>query len=138
MAYSAPMAYLKPPWFVRTVFNKLAMARGIGGSVTLAVTGRRSGREQVVPLVPAEHQGVTYLVSARGETAWVENLRAAGTCELRRRNQSPERYSAEELPVGEREAIIERYRAKAGKSVQPMWRKLPDPADHPTFRLTPA
>jgi deazaflavin-dependent oxidoreductase (nitroreductase family) len=132
------MAYLKPPWFVRSVVNKVAMSLGVGGSVTLAVTGRRSRQERTIPLVPVEHEDATYLVSARGETAWVQNLRAAGTCELRRRGRSPERYTAEEVPVEEREPIIGRYRAKAGRSVQPLWRKLPDPGDHPTFKLTPA
>jgi deazaflavin-dependent oxidoreductase (nitroreductase family) len=132
------MAYLKPPWVVRAVFNKLAMALGIGGSVTLAVTGRRTGQERTVPLVPVEHEGVTYLVSARGETAWVQNLRAAGSCELRRRGHGAEHYTAVELPVEEREPIIESYRAKTGKTLQPLWKKLPDPADHPIFRLTPA
>jgi deazaflavin-dependent oxidoreductase (nitroreductase family) len=133
---SEHMAYLKPPWVVRAVFNKLVPALGIGGSVTLAVTGRRSGKERTVPLVPVEHEGVTYLVSARGETDWVQNLRAAGKCELQRRGHDSERYTAEELPVEKREPIIESYRAKAGKTVQPLWRKLPDPADHPIFRLT--
>ena len=132
------MAYLKPPLFIRSVVNKLAMAFGVGGSVTLAVTGRRTGQERAIPLVPVEHEDVTYLVSARGDTDWVQNLRAARRCELRQRGRSPERYTAEEVPVEEREPIIEQYRAKTGKSVQPLWRKLPDPADHPTFRLTPA
>jgi deazaflavin-dependent oxidoreductase (nitroreductase family) len=134
---SEHMAYLKPPWVGRAVFNKLAMALGIGGSVTLAVTGRRSGQERTVPLVPVDHEGVTYLVSARGETAWVQNLRAAGRCELRKRGHGATRYTAEELPVEQRQPIIETYRAKTGKTLQPLWRKLPDPADHPTFRLTP-
>lgn len=138
VAYSPHMSYLKPPWFGRAVFNKLAMALGIGGSVTLAVAGRRSGQERTIPLVPVEHEGVTYLVSARGETAWAQNLRAAGSCELRQRGRGAERYTAEEVPVEERAPIIESYRAKAGRFVQPLWRKLPDPADHPTFRLTPA
>jgi deazaflavin-dependent oxidoreductase (nitroreductase family) len=133
---SEHMAYLKPPWVGRAVFNKLAMALGIGGSVTVAVNGRRSGQERTVPLVPVEHEGVTYLVSARGETDWVQNLRAAGRCELRKRGHGATRYTAEELPVEQRQPIIETYRAKTGKTLQSLWRKLPDPADHPTFRLT--
>ena len=130
-------AYLKPPWFVRSVVNKVAMALGVRGSVTLAVAGRRTGREQAIPVTPVEHEEVTYLVSARGEAAWVHNVRAAGTCELRRRGRSAERYTAKEVPVEEREPIIEAYRAKTGRFGAPC-RKLPDPADHPAFRLTPA
>ena len=37
------MAYLKPPWFVSKVFNRVAMATGLSGSETLEITRRRSG-----------------------------------------------------------------------------------------------
>jgi hypothetical protein len=33
--------------------------------------------------------------------------------------------------------IIDAYRAKAGRMVDTYWKRLPDPADHPTFRLEP-
>jgi hypothetical protein len=72
------MAYVKVPWFQRRVFNPLAMRFGMWGTRTLAVRGRRSGRELRVPVVPVEHGGARYLVSVRGEAEWVRNLRAAG------------------------------------------------------------
>ena len=31
------MAYLKPPWFVAKIFNRIAMATGVGSSETLTV-----------------------------------------------------------------------------------------------------
>ncbi len=46
------MAYLKPPWFTRTIFNRLAMAFGIGGSETLTVTARTSKQvERRAPVI---------------------------------------------------------------------------------------
>ena len=70
------MAYLKPPWFTRTIFNRIAMATGVGGSETLTVTKRLSKQPQKIPVVVPEVDGVKYLVSTRGETEWVKNVRA--------------------------------------------------------------
>jgi deazaflavin-dependent oxidoreductase (nitroreductase family) len=136
-AYSDPMAYLKPG-FAQPLANKLALRLGLGGVAELTVKGRRTGKPQTIPVVPVDIDDVTYLVSARGETEWVRNLRASGRCELRQRGQPPKHYAAEELAAEERDRIIEAYRTKAGRSVAGFWRKLPDPVDHPTFRLTPA
>jgi len=61
------MAYLKPPWFTRVIFNKVAMSTGIGGSETLTVTRRISKQPQKIPVVVPEVNGVKYLVSTRGE-----------------------------------------------------------------------
>jgi hypothetical protein len=62
------MAYLKPPWFTAKIFNKFAMATGIGNSETLTVTRRVSKQPQQIPVVVPEVDGVKYLVSTRGET----------------------------------------------------------------------
>ena len=35
----------------------------------------------------------------------------------------------------EREPIISAYREVAGKSVDTYWKRLPDPEDHPVFRV---
>lgn len=132
------MAYLRPPLLVRKVFNRVAMALGLAGSTVLAVPGRRTGEMQEIPVIPVDHDGSRYLVSTRGESEWVRNLRAAGgRVELRRRGRPAERYRAVEVPVDERGPVIEAYRAKAGRTVEAYWRKLPDPVDHPTFRLEP-
>lgn len=130
------MAYLKPPAVTRKLFNPLAMRLGIGGSATLAVPRRRSGTTQLVPVIPVEHAGARYVVSTRGESEWVKNARRAAAVELRVRGHS-ERFTAVELPVAERGPVLDAYRAKAGRMVETYWKRLPDPADHPTFRLDP-
>ena len=52
------MAYLKPPWFVRKIFNRVAMATGIGNSQTLTVIKRVSKQPQQIPVVVPEVGGV--------------------------------------------------------------------------------
>lgn len=128
------MAYLRPSVLVRRVFNPLAMRFGLGGSQTLLVRARRSGRIQRLPVIPVEVGGTRYLVSTRGESDWVRNLRAAGGGELSGRDGT-ERFRASEVPVAERGPVIEAYRQKAGKMVDAYFRTLPDPADHPVFRI---
>lgn len=128
------MAYLRPGFFTRKVVNPLAMRLGIGGSATLVVPGRRTGRPLQVPVIPLEHDGARYLVSTRGESDWVRNLRAAGRAELRTRSGS-ERIEAVEVPVEARPPMIDAYRKRAGRTVDTYFEKLPDAADHPVFRI---
>jgi hypothetical protein len=129
------MAYLKPPIFTRRVFNPLAMRWGISGVSTLVIPGRTTGESQRLPVIPVKYDEHRYLVSTRGESEWVRNLRAAdGKGELRRRDVT-ESVQAVEVPVGERDPIISAYRAVAGKTVSSYFTKLPDPADHPVFRI---
>lgn len=131
------MTYIKPPFFVKKIFNPMAMRFGIGGARTLAIAGRKSGAVRTVPVIPVEHGGARYIVSTRGEGDWVRNLRAAGgAAELRGKGAS-ERVQAVEVPAAERPPIIEAYRKVAGKTVDSYFGSLPDPADHPTFRLAP-
>jgi hypothetical protein len=125
------MAYLKPPWFTAKIFNKFAMATGIGNSETLTVTRRVSKQPQQIPVVVPEVDGVKYLVSTRGETEWVKNVRADPNITL-----GGTKYVAEEIPVEQRAPILAVYKPKAGKIVDGYWRKLPDDADHPVFALT--
>jgi len=130
------MAYLKPPWFVVRVFNKFAMATGISGSETLTLTGRSSGAHQQIPVISVDVDGAKYLVSTRGESQWVKNLRADPVVTLKTRT-SVARFSASEIPVEQRPPILAAYRIRAGKQVDGYFAKLPDPADHPVFRLAP-
>ena len=130
------MAYLKPPAVTRKLFNPLAMRFGLSGSATLAVPGRASGVMRQVPVIPVEHDGARYIVSTRGEADWVRNARSAGSIELRHGGRG-EVFAAVEVPASERSPIIDAYRAKAGRMVDTYWKRLPDPADHPTFRLEP-
>jgi hypothetical protein len=130
------MAYLKPAAVTSKLFNPLAMRFGIGGSATLSVARRTSGTTQQVPVIPVDHAGARYVVSSRGESQWVKNLRRAVSVELRERG-STQRFKPVEIPVAERAPILDAYRAKAGRMVETYWKRLPDPADHPTFRLDP-
>jgi deazaflavin-dependent oxidoreductase (nitroreductase family) len=129
------MAYLKPNAITAKVFNPLAMKRGIGGAETLTVTGRRSGTPQSIPVIPVEVADELYLVCPRGETQWVRNVRVNAAVTLAGK-QGSRSYQAAEVPVPERSPIIEAYRKKAGRTVAAYWKKLPDDADHPVFRLT--
>jgi deazaflavin-dependent oxidoreductase (nitroreductase family) len=131
------MAYLKPPAFVNKIFNPLAMRFQMSGSKILTVTRRSSGTPQRVPVIPVEYEGTLYVVSTRGESEWVRNVRAAKTLEIESKGQVT-KYSVTELPVEQRSPIIDAYRQKAGRTVTSYWKKLPDPADHPVFRLEPA
>jgi F420H(2)-dependent quinone reductase len=126
------MAYLKPPWFVRKIFNRVAMATGVGNSQTLTVTKRVSKEPQQIPVVVPEVGGVKYLVSTRGEAEWVRNVRADPNVKL-----GDTKYVAREVPVEERAPVIAAYRPLAGKVVESYWKELPNDADHPTFALTP-
>ena len=128
------MAYLKPGAITRKVFNPLAMKLGFWNVETLTVPRRKSGEPQSVPVIPVDYGGARYIVSTRGESDWVKNLRAAGGGELKRKGQA-EKVQVVELPVEERPPVIDAYRAKAGKEVDRYFEKLPDPADHPVFRL---
>ena len=131
------MAYLKPPVITQKVFNPLARRLGAFGTETLVVRRRRSGTEQLIPVIPVEHGGARHVVSTRGESEWVRNVRAAGEVELRGKG-SAQRFRAVEVPLAERAPIIAAYREKAGRTVETYWKQLPDAADHPVFRLEPA
>lgn len=130
------MAYLKPPWFTAKVFNKIAMATGISGSETLTLTTRASRQPQQIPVITVDVDGIKYLVSTRGESQWVKNLRANPTVSLTTKAGTAS-YTAAEVPVAQRDKVLQAYRVKAGKTVEGYFAKLPDPADHPVFSLTP-
>ncbi|MGV0836620.1 nitroreductase/quinone reductase family protein [Mycolicibacterium thermoresistibile] len=126
------MAYLKPPWFTKAVFNRIAMALGVGGSQTLTVTRRVSRQPQRIPVIPVDVDNNRYLVSTRGETEWVRNVRADANVTL-----GNARYVAREIPAQDREPILTAYRKKAGRVVKGYFAELPQDADHPVFLLTP-
>ena len=128
------MPYKKPGFWIRKIFNPMAMRFGI--APTLAVKGRSSGQTRRVPITPVEVGGNRYLCSPRGGTHWARNLAAAGEGELRHKGQT-ERFRAVDVPVDERPAIIDEYRKLVPKSIGAMFDSIPDVADHPTFRIDP-
>ena len=95
---------------------------------------RRIWKEKAIG-VDVEVGGARYLVSARGEAAWVRNLRAAGgKAELRAKGKTAS-ITTTEIPVADASPIIEAYRKRAGRTVESYWKKLPAAADHPVFKL---
>ena len=132
---SAPRRYISPSRLVTGLGNPLM--RKLGAAPTLAVRGRRSGAWRTTPVMPLKVGGGLYLVSPRGETDWVRNLRAAGGGELRRFSRA-RAFRATEVPASDRAGFVEAYKkrwARAGP-LKGQFDALPAPADHPVFRLT--
>ena len=80
--------YQAPGALTRRVMNPLvaALTRAglpLAGSAVLGVRGRTSGELRTTPVNPLALDGRRYLVSPRGQTQWVRNLRVAGRAELR-------------------------------------------------------
>jgi deazaflavin-dependent oxidoreductase (nitroreductase family) len=124
--------YLRPGWFVGRVLNPFLMR--VGAVPTLAVRGRTSGRWRTVPVNVLEFEGHRYLVAPRGHTQWVRNLRATGRGELRWRSRR-EAFQATEVFATERQRVIDAYLARWGYQVKRYFDALPDPGDHPVFRI---
>ena len=134
------MAYLKPSATTK-IFNNLANGLAMRSTLwdvhTLEVARRNSVDPQRVPVIPLQHNGSLFIVSTRGESDWVKNVRAAGIVRLGQKG-SLVTYAVTEVPADERSDIITAYRKKAGREVNGYWKKLPEDTDHPTFRLTPS
>jgi deazaflavin-dependent oxidoreductase (nitroreductase family) len=108
---------------------------------TLAVRGRTTGKLHVMPVWPLDNEGKRYLVAPRGNTQWARNLRASGEGELREGGRVT-RFKAVELPPEEAAAIVnlyvERNGPRYGGFVAGEFKQIPDPRDHPVFRLDEA
>jgi deazaflavin-dependent oxidoreductase (nitroreductase family) len=128
---SAPRPYIKPSRFAKFL-NKLVARLGI--TTTLAVRGRKSGRWHTSAVFVLERQGTRYLVAPRGETQWVRNLRVVGEGELRRRGRV-ERFRAREVPDEDKPPLVNAYIERYGTIVRNEFKAMPDPLDHPVFRL---
>lgn len=148
MAHSESL-YVKPGWFTRTIFNPLVaglhkLGLSLQGSQTLAVRGRKSGEMRTNPVNPFELAGRTYLLSPRGTTQWVRNMRAAGEGELRS-GRKVRHFHATEVLDSEKLPLMRLYMDKwswevkgflgidAKASDEEIKRILPD---HPAFVLS--
>lgn len=129
------MAYIKPSWFFAKIFNSIALATGAVNSEPMTVIKRGSKLPQTIPMTPVEVDGVKYLVSVRGETEWVKNVRANPHVKLTKSGTTD--YVAAEMPVEARNPILEAYKATASKATARLFRQLPEDSDHPVFALTP-
>ena len=125
MTAAAPR-YRRPGWFTRNVVNRavaglVRLGVSVWGARILEVPGRRSGEPRRNPVNLLELQGARYLVSPRGHTQWVRNLRVSGEGALilgRRR----EPFRATEVPLDDTPPIMRAYLRRIAP-------------DHPVFRL---
>ncbi len=111
--------------------------------MTVEVRGRRSGQMRSNVVTWVEHDGTRYLVSPRGESQWVRNVRAAGgEAAIRRRGRQAVRL--EELPVDQRAPVLQAYLKKTARATQQLIGLDPDAdisefegiaARHPIFRI---
>ena len=141
--------YQRPGWFTKHVFNPivaLITRSGISvmGSRVLEVRGRKTGEPRRTPVNLLVYEGERYLVSPRGQTQWVRNLRVSGDGRLWLGRRS-EPFAATELPDDAKppllRAYLKRWKAEVGvffagvgpdSSDDELRRIAPD---HPVFRL---
>jgi deazaflavin-dependent oxidoreductase (nitroreductase family) len=142
--------YRRPGWFTTHVFNPIVAGltrAGISvlGSRVLEVPGRKSGEPRRTPVNLLEFEGARYLVSPRGHTQWVRNLRASGQGRLLLGRRA-EPFTAAELTDDEKppllRAYLKRWKAEVGvffggvgpdSSDDDLRRIAPD---HPVFKLS--
>ena len=130
------MVDLRPQARVTKIFNKLATRGTLWDVHTLEVARRNAVHPQRIPVIPLEHEGSLFVVSSRGESDWVKNVRAAGTVRLGQKGHF-ETYAATEVPPDCCADIVKAYRKKAGREVNGYFKKPPGPLGNPTFKLTP-
>ncbi|MFD9137648.1 nitroreductase family deazaflavin-dependent oxidoreductase [Streptomyces bottropensis] len=121
--------------------------RGVSllGTAELSVRGRKSGEWRRLPVNPLPYEGGPYLVSARGHSEWVRNMRAAGGGRLQVGRRTQE-FTAVELPDEEKPVVLRTYLKKWGWEVGRFFDGVSaDSTDeellaaapkHPVFRIT--
>jgi hypothetical protein len=130
-----PRPYVRPSAVLNKVLNPIAVA--LGRKTVLVVRGRKSGKILKVPMDPPfAWNGTRYLVSPRGDTHWARNLRAAGEADVRTRGHL-EHVRVVELHGAERDAVVRTYANTITCNCRRSMELLPDPADHPVFRIEP-
>lgn len=132
---------------LNALLGKLArFGISLAGTAELSVRGRKSGAMQRIPVNPHTYEGSQYLVSARGHSQWVRNMRASGGGELRV-GRKVRTFTAVEVtdPVQHAavtRAYLEKWGWEVGRFFQGITAKSSDAelqaaaADHPVFRIT--
>ena len=140
--------YLEPTRPARIFNASVGRLTGMGisvyGSRVLAVRGRKSGEWRTTPVNPLTIDGQRYLISPRGNTQWVRNMRVAGGGELRI-GRRVEKFTATEVADDAKPAILRAYLKKwkfeVGVFFQGVGPDAPDDKllaiapDHPVFRI---
>jgi hypothetical protein len=145
-----PAHYLEPDRFTRGVLNPVVkgltrLGISVWGSRVLEHRGRTSGKLHHVPVNLLTIEGTRYLVSPRGQTQWVRNVRHSGgrlVLILGRRRRP---CTAREIPAADSvpilRAYLRRWKFETGMffdgvtpdSTDAEWAAVA--ADHPVFEL---
>jgi deazaflavin-dependent oxidoreductase (nitroreductase family) len=134
--------FQQPGWFTRNVFNRavsglMALGISISGSRVLEVKGRKSGEWRSTPVNLLEADGHRYLVSPRGNTQWVRNMRASGGGRLRL-GRKTEDFKASEVPPDPRVPILRAYLKKWKWEVGAFFDGVgPDSTDAQLLKIAP-
>lgn len=140
--------FKEPGWFTKNVFNPLVaiLSRAglsVAGSRVLEVQGRKSGEWRQTPVNPLPLDGQRYLVSPRGHTQWVRNIRVSGKGRLVGRGS--EEFAVTEVADDDKPPILRAYLQKWKWEVGAFFGGVgPDSSDadlrriapdHPVFRI---
>ncbi|MFF7361219.1 nitroreductase family deazaflavin-dependent oxidoreductase [Streptomyces sp. NPDC008125] len=149
------MSQAQPYYFragtIGTRFNSIVgwLARhgfSLMGTAEMSVRGRKSGKMQRVPVNPHVHDGEQYLVSARGHSQWVRNMRAAGGGELRVGRRTRAFTAVEIADDAQKVRVVRAYLKRWGWEVNQYFQGVTATStdaellaacpDHPVFRIT--
>ncbi len=114
MSSAATDHYKRPDWFTRNVFNRLVsgltrLGVSVMGSRVLEHRGRTTGELHHTPVNLLTVDGTQYLVSPRGETQWVRNVRLAGGHLVLILGRKRQLRTATEVPEADRIPILRQY-----------------------------
>jgi deazaflavin-dependent oxidoreductase (nitroreductase family) len=141
--------YQRPGWLTRNVFNRAVAGLtragvSVAGSRVLEVQGRKSGEWRRTPVNVLTLDGVRYLVSPRGNSQWVRNIRVSGRARLVL-GRKAEPIAVTELADDEKvpllRAYLERWKWEVGAFFGGVGPDSPDEElrriapDHPVFRI---
>lgn len=141
--------FQQPGWFTRNVFNRAVAGLtragvSVAGSRVLEVQGRKSGEWRRTPVNVLALDGVRYLVSPRGHSQWVRNIRVTGHARLvlgRRAESIAVTEIADDEKVPLLRAYLKHWRWEVGALFGGVGPDSPDEdlrriaPDHPVFRI---
>ena len=145
--------YKEPDWFTRNLLNRTVAGLtragvSVAGSRVLEVKGRKSGQPRRTPVNLLAYGEGSYLVSPRGETEWVRNVRADGGRLVLIRGRRREQYLAQEMTDLSKVTVLREYLRRwkfevgmffDGTDADSTDEELAAIAGkHPVFRLEPA
>jgi deazaflavin-dependent oxidoreductase (nitroreductase family) len=141
MSDQAPR-FQQPGWLTKNVVNHVVagltrLGISLAGSRVLEVQGRKSGEWRQTPVNPLEFEGNRYLVSPRGNSQWVRNMRVSGGGRLVR-GRRVEEFTATEVPEEERIPLLRAYLEKWKWEVGAFFDGAgPDSGDEELRRIAP-